>query len=72
MQSNPVFDSGYHINHLQESELNVNNPFKVDDPKYILETDLFCDSTALSQEDFARKIQLQYFDSLEDNEDEDW
>ena len=73
MHSLPVIDSGHNLHHLGESSLHTHDPFKPDNPCHILETDLGLDNEeSLSHQAFIRKVQLQYFDSLEDSTDEDW
>ena len=72
--STPIIDSGVNLHNLGESTLCSHDPFRSDSVCHILETEITAgDSiTTLNHEAFVRKMQLQYFDTLEDNEDEDW
>ena len=69
-----IIDSGQNLHNLGESTLYTHDPFNSDLVCHVLETDITSgDSiTTLNHEAFVRKMQLQYFDTLEDNADEDW
>jgi len=69
-----ILDTGTSAFHLQDSELITHDPFNPESTHHVLETIVQPDdpSIALSREAFIRKMQVQYFDALEDKDGDDW
>ena len=63
----PILDSGLNLHHLGESTLYSHDPFKSDSASHVLETETSSGSSisTLNHEAFVRKMQLQYFDTME-------
>ena len=67
-----IIDTGSNINQLEESKLKTHDPFCPSSSLHIIETSVESSNADLNHEAFIRKMQLQYFDALEDSLDEDW
>jgi len=68
-----MFDSGCNL--FRQTDMNSfqhSDPFYQTSEHHILETTLDTQDQDLSQEAFIRKMQLQYFDAVEDSNSEDW
>ena len=65
----PIIDSGRNVMTLEAHPFP--DPFQPDKVEHILETDISSPQN-LSYEAFVQKMQLQYFDTLEDSADDDW
>ena len=67
----PIFDSGCNPFQLESSNNKVNDPFNKNNKYHILETYIEASPNELSHEAFIRKMQLQYFDAIEDLNSDD-
>ena len=63
-----LIDSGQNLHHLGtiESHTNFVDPFKTNDPAYILETEINSHHDQLGNNTLMRKMHLQYLDTFED------
>ena len=68
----PIIDSGCNFYQLEAPASACTDLFNKDNEYHILETCIEPSQDCLSHEAFVRKMQLQYFDALEDSAEEDW
>ena len=68
----PIIDSGENALSISKDLNCFTSPFDPSNSFHVLETPVDADDADMSQTAFINKVQLQYFDAVNDTEAEDW